>query len=370
MTVRFKTARLLAICIALSLLVHVLTFYAWRLFGTYNFSAAVNRTSSVVVDLEKVAGMDSPTDNSGEEDSEEQEMPDADQAEEEASQSNTATKPAAETTASGSEKPVSSAESKQATNTKIANESHKPIIAAPGISPLGSASNFLSSKSEKFIYQISMFGLPIGNAELEAKNENGEIWITLRVTSNAAISSIYPVYDIIETRHIGGRFIMTKIMQQEGSFRSDEGFTINLGKKRVSWFDNIRGRSQIMAIPTDDVLDTLSSVYYLRNRQLQIGKTETLNIFDSETYAEVPVEILRRETMRLPNLHQVETIVIRPLQKTAGIFRRTGDILIWLTDDDFKVPVKIVTSVAHGTVTIELISAETTPKEDETTKTK
>jgi hypothetical protein len=85
-----------------------------------------------------------------------------------------------------------------------------------------------------------------------------------------------------------------------------------------------------------------------------------LHIFDSEYYADVPVEILRRETVRLPNLTNIDTLVIRPLQKTAGIFRRTGDILIWITDDVNKVPVKIVTSVALGTVTVELMSAEST----------
>jgi hypothetical protein len=94
-----------------------------------------------------------------------------------------------------------------------------------------------------------------------------------------------------------------------------------------------------------------------------VGKTETLNIFDSETYAEVPVEILRRETILLPNFTEIGTLVVQPLQKSAGIFRRTGDVLIWLTDDANKVPVKIVTSVSIGRVTIDLISAESTPME-------
>src|SRR6185369_9837365 len=98
---------------------------------------------------------------------------------------------------------------------------------------------------------------------------------------------------------------MTKIRQQEGSFKGDTGFTINLRKKRVTWDDHIRNRSLTMTIPTDEVLDTLSGIYYLRHRRLQIHKTETLHIYDSETYADVPVEILRRETIHLPNFRKV-----------------------------------------------------------------
>jgi hypothetical protein len=133
----------------------------------------------------------------------------------------------------------------------------------------------------------------------------------------------------------------------------------------VSWFDNIHNRCLTTEIPTDLVLDTLSGIYYLRNRKLQVGRTETLPIFDSEIYSEVPVEILRRESIRLPNLTTVDTLVIKPLQKTAGIFRRTGDLLIWITNDAHKVPVKIITSVSLGSVTIELVSAESNPMQQE-----
>jgi hypothetical protein len=48
----------------------------------------------------------------------------------------------------------------------------------------------------------------------------------------------------------------------------------------------------------------------------------------------------------------------QPQMKTAGIIRRTGDVQIWLSGDRYKVPVKIVTSIALGQVTIELISVE------------
>jgi len=236
-------------------------------------------------------------------------------------------------------------------------------VAAGAPQPRLRAGDFMTAQHEKLSYLISLHGLPVGSAELEAQHEKGVTTITLRVRSNELISGMFPVDDLVETRHIDGLFIMTRIRQQEGSFRSDEMFTINLGKKRVSWVDFVGNRSLKMAVPTEDVLDTLSGIYYLRNLPLQVGSTETLHIYDSETYAEVPVEILRREELRLPNLTTVATLVVRPLQNTAGIFRRTGEILIWMTDDDHRVPVRIVTSVALGQVTAELVAAESKPSE-------
>jgi len=231
---------------------------------------------------------------------------------------------------------------------------------APAIPPpLRTAGEFMSSKSEKLSYLISLLGVPVGSVELEAKNETGEVWITLRTKSNGPLSSFYTVDDIMETRHLGGNFIITKIRQQEGSFNSDIGFTIFLREKRVFWIDRLRNRHSDETIPNSEVLDTLSSFYYLRNRPLQIGKTEILHIYDGDIYAPVPVEILRQEEIRLRNFKKVDSLVLRHVKQEGGIFRRTGDMMIWLTNDENKVPVKVETSTPLGKVTVELVSAET-----------
>jgi len=91
---------------------------------------------------------------------------------------------------------------------------------------------------------------------------------------------------------------------------------------------------------------------------LKVGATELLQIYDSDRYTELPVDILRQEKITLPGLRQVDTLVIQPKLKTEGIFRRTGDVLIWVTDDQNRVPVKFVTSIALGQVTAELVSSD------------
>jgi hypothetical protein len=422
MSTLLRTIRTPVACIVFSLLVHTLPVIALRLFGTFNFGAPVNQPAAVMVSLGErptsapaAASADAPqrrelphaakqaADTQTALQAQEKPgstLPGGPQQPKTSTTATltapgvTGTEPIApqqhqvspEASGSSGRAPRKAAAAEPGTTaavepgtaasaepgTAAAVEPGKAAAAAPGKGAADRASrqsadgarrlkssDFLAQQHEKLTYQVSMHGIPIGSAELEASNENGVTTITLRVKSNAAISAVFPVDDLVETRHLDGRFIMTKIRQQEGTFRSDEAFSINLGKKRVSWDDFIGHRSQRLTVPTDEVLDTLSGIYYLRNRQLQVGRNEILHIYDSETYAEVPVEILRREELRLPNLAKVATLVVHPLQKTAGIFRRTGAVLIWMTDDDHKVPVKIVTSIALGEVTAELVSAET-----------
>jgi hypothetical protein len=370
-------------CIAVSFLAHLLFLYSLRACGSYDFAAPVNAIQVIMVEMakpkESTLAVIEPVRQEDENTSKDAEN----------SGNNASNAPVERTGAStsqmapGQDQPeaapqktdlINKSETVEiSTNSKAASDAvpiapRNAIIAKTVTPPPRKADEFLATKSEKLFYQISMFGIPVGSTELEAKNENGEIRITLRTRSNSFISGIYPVNDIVETRHIGGNSILTTIKQQEGAFRSDIGIVLMLREKSVLWIDHIKNRSSRESVPVSDVLDTLSGIYYLRNRQLKIGNTETLHIFDSETYADVPVEILRRETMRLPNFKEVKTVVVHPLQKTVGIFRRTGELLIWMTDDENHVPVRIETTIKLGKVTAELVDSEIKRKGDEKKK--
>jgi hypothetical protein len=373
MSTRSNKIRTLAVYIGLSVLVHLLILFSLGRFGNYSFAGPVNPLQAVMVDLTKPGDDAAPV-----EDPDNQKTSNTDDvAEDVTADRNHArvpeevgTPPALAEKGPVEPKTVDPAASGKEmtdsiTRTSVPAKAPQPAATRHSAAttaippPLRTSAEFMSSNSEKLSYLISVLGVPVGSVELEAINENGEVRITLRTKSNGALSSIYPVDDIIETRHIGGNFIITKIRQQEGSFRSDIGFTIFLRDKRVFWIDRIRNRHSNETIPNSEVLDTLSSFYYLRNRPLEIGKTEILHIYDGDAYAPVPVEILRQEEVRLRNFKKVDCLVVRHVKQEGGIFRRTGDMLIWLTNDENKVPVRIETTTPFGKVTVELVSSET-----------
>lgn len=226
-------------------------------------------------------------------------------------------------------------------------------------SPIRNNDEFVKGRREKLSYLVSLHGLPIGTAQVEAANRNGELRIRTSARSHPALSMIYPVDNVTETRMFNGRYIMTTIKQREGSFRKDFGFTINLGEKNVFWADRLRERYGTEPVPTDQTVDIMAGFFYLRNQQLEVGKSVVLHLYDSNTYTPTEVQILRRETVSLPGSGEVATLVIRPMLLTDGIFRRTGEMFIWVTDDQFKVPVRMEASIPPlGTVTAELVSAE------------
>jgi hypothetical protein len=199
--------------------------------------------------------------------------------------------------------------------------------------------------------------MPVGTAVVDAVNNDGELKISVKITSNAVLSAIYPVDDLVETRMIKGNYLLTRVRQKEGSYRGDFGFTLMLLEHKAFWVDRVANRYDYQPLPAADVLDAVSGFYFLRNQKLEVGKDVLLHLFDSNRYSPTTVEVLRRERIGLPGSREVDTLVLHPLFKTAGFFRRTGDITIWLTDDGFKVPVRMETTIPLGRVTAELISA-------------
>lgn len=366
-----KRIRLPTICICLSVMAHFLLLFQLEKLGSYNFATPVNLLQSVIVDLESPRNEAKPARNTVDK------APVEEAAEGQSDKDDSASPTPAVGVSVDSQlqkevpaykvsqdqhipadKPAPPPLSNAISDETLPMAIHKTLSAHSIVPPLRTSGEFLSSDSEKIHYRVSLLGVPVGGAELEAKKENDQVRISLRVSSNPVIASIYPVDDLIETRHIGGNFIISTIRQQEGNFKSNRGFTIFLRDKNVFWIDRLTNRSVREPIPNSDVVDLLSGFYYLRNRPLMVGSTETLQIYDSDRYTELPVDILRREKIILPGLRQVDTLVIQPKLTTEGIFRRTGEVLIWVTDDKFRVPVKFVTSIALGQVTAELVSSD------------
>ncbi len=69
----------------------------------------------------------------------------------------------------------------------------------------------------------------------------------------------------------------------------------------------------------------------------------------------VEVQVLRKERLKT-GLGEFNTVVIKPLMKSEGIFNRKGDMVIWLTDDDRHIPVMMKTKIVVGSVVATLVS--------------
>lgn len=109
---------------------------------------------------------------------------------------------------------------------------------------------------------------------------------------------------------------------------------------------------QEVAMP-EDALDEVSFLYLVRTLPLEVGETYRFDRLFEEDGNPVEIEVLRRETVRVP-AGRFETIVVRPVIRTDGLFGEEGRAEVYLTDDDRRTIVKIASTMEVGRIDLLL----------------
>jgi len=110
--------------------------------------------------------------------------------------------------------------------------------------------------------------------------------------------------------------------------------------------------------------DIVSAFFFVRTLDLPAlvqqahreGRTDVVRLkhfVDTEQY-ELSVRVLGRQTVNVP-AGTFKCLVIEPVFSQGGLFKREGRILIWLSDDERKIPVKVSTKILIGSVEAELV---------------
>lgn len=143
---------------------------------------------------------------------------------------------------------------------------------------------------------------------------------------------------------------------REGSYKRDEWVTFDPANH--TFFGQIQkkeGPRPIKGRLETDVADMLSSLYYVRAQKLLPGTSIVFDIVNREKQYPLIVNVLNKETVKTP-AGKFNCIVVEPQIRGEGIFVSKGKSLkVWLTDDEYKMPVKMKTEVFIGSVSAELL---------------
>ncbi|MFA5804602.1 MAG: DUF3108 domain-containing protein [Melioribacteraceae bacterium] len=104
--------------------------------------------------------------------------------------------------------------------------------------------------------------------------------------------------------------------------------------------------------------DIVSAFYFGRTfdySKMKVGDKVHLENFNTDKA--YPLDILYRgkETISV-KAGKFDCIILEPLVVEGGLFRSEGSIVIWLTNDELKIPVKVKTKVLVGSIDAELSS--------------
>jgi len=193
-------------------------------------------------------------------------------------------------------------------------------------------------------FSVSYGILSAGTAVMEVMDTiiyDGAKCFKIRSTArtNGFISTFYKVDDTVFT-YIDYDGIFSHYFRKrlrEGKYRNEK--MTHFDQKRhlaITDKDTIRTYSFVQ--------DAFSSFYYIRTYDIQPDVDILIdNHTDKKNYP-LKVIVKGREKVKVP-AGEFDCIVVEPVMRSEGIFKAKGRIKIWLTDDEYKLPVKMQTEV-------------------------
>jgi hypothetical protein len=175
--------------------------------------------------------------------------------------------------------------------------------------------------------------------------------VLFTVNSTPTFSFFYKVDDRYET-----------ILDKKGVFPWRFTQRIREGKYRNDFaaeFDQLSNiattKAGSYAIPPY-VHDVVSAMFYVRTLDYSKcrpgGKIFLQNFFKDTTY-QLAVKFLGYQQISV-DAGTFNCVLVEPLIMEGGLFKSEGRIIIWMTNDERKIPVKVSTKVVVGSIDAEL----------------
>jgi hypothetical protein len=213
-------------------------------------------------------------------------------------------------------------------------------------------------RGESLEFRIRWGIIPAGVATLEViSTSDGLLKLRAEARTLAYIDAIYPVRDRIESTVQAPDVRVLRYFKRakEGHGKSQEDDVLfDPGKGVARSFRDGRLRKEILVPP--GVQDPLSCFYRYRTLDLPGDEVARIDITDGKKLVTGTVSVLARESVETP-AGTFQTVLVEPrIEGIGGIFRKSPNarIRIWLTDDEWRRPVKLQSEVVVGSFTAEL----------------
>jgi len=218
---------------------------------------------------------------------------------------------------------------------------------------------------ERLQYHARWMGIPVGEGSVEVKeivtlNDRQAFHIVGEAHSNRWLSRFYPLKDIVhsyvdvEALHP----LRFEKSQREGHYRSEEVVTFD-HTAQIATYESLINRAikehlgeAIKQIPIPvHIQDPLSVFYALRLRPLEVGTSLNVDVYSDEKSYRMEVQVLDTRRLELRRRGVFDVITLEPIATFKGLLVERGRVVVYLTADEWRIPLAIYIWTPWGLVT-------------------
>lgn len=216
------------------------------------------------------------------------------------------------------------------------------------------------SGQEQMHYEVSWTGgVKVGDIYLQitpAPDHPDTYGISVKVVSGPALNVFYPVDDVFHCVVSGETKLPLRyeVFQREGRRRKlTKRVTWYAQKNNVVKYQKNDGPEQLFAMDGMSY-NELAAFLITRALRLQEDAPATVPTFVDGKRHLVQVRLHGKEKRR-SIFGEGQTLKVQPLMNFKGLYEKSGNTLLWLTDDQCRVPVEITSRIALGSLVARLV---------------
>jgi hypothetical protein len=169
------------------------------------------------------------------------------------------------------------------------------------------------------------------------------------------ITKFFPVDNRVESILDPATLLPEHLMfkRREGKKKEDIEYLFHQKEGEVTVVKGGMTERLQMAPGTHDVI---SCLYYARSAlSLQPGASLTINVYHDKKNRKLDVQVEEIETISgsWGDVETARVLVVMPFQ---GIFLNKGNIRVWFTNDERRIPVRMKAKVIIGSIVADLVS--------------
>jgi hypothetical protein len=137
----------------------------------------------------------------------------------------------------------------------------------------------------------------------------------------------------------------------EGRFHFDD---LTVYNHYILEAKNKKGQVHKMGKYSQDILSAIYLARTLEYKDSKNGDSFMMNIFIDDSNYVLGIKYLGRETIKGKDGNTYKCIKLAPILIVDRVFKTQNDMLLWVSDDKNKIPIKIYSAISVGAVYIDL----------------
>ena len=206
---------------------------------------------------------------------------------------------------------------------------------------------------EKLTYTLKFNVVKMGRGYLSVEsmdNINGTdaYHVKFEAKTRKIADRVFPVHDIVDTWLNKSNLTTLRINKDisEGDYHKTYNSTIDYGNQ--------------IAITNNDTIsingpvrDPYSLLYYFRTIPLEVGQILDFTTFDQNKSNSFQVIVDGKEKVKVP-AGNFPCLIVTPFTEGKTLLKNEGDMTIWFSDDERRLPIQIKIKLKFGSMLLQL----------------